>query len=142
MKNSLPKTNNPQGFTLIELLVVVAIIAILSVVGVALFTSTQSKARDSKRVQDVLAMAKAMETKYAAGIGYQTSVDAAWFADNQIPQNPGGGGTQGNYTSNTITTSSFTFCASLENSTGNATSNAGAGLGTSTGGFFCKKNNQ
>lgn len=135
------RTNNSFGFTLIELLVVIAIIAILSVVGVTLFTSTQSKARDARRVQDITAMSRAMEVNYKAGTGYTTTVSSAWFADNVVPSNPSPGGAA--YTTGTPTTSTFTFCGALENSTGNATANDGTGIGTtSTGGFFCKKNSQ
>lgn len=137
MKKYLP---TPKGFTLIELLVVIAIIAILAIIGIALFTSTQSKARDSKRVQDITAMSKAMEVNYVVGTGYLTAVSTAWFADQQIPTNPSPGGAS--YATNTITASSFTFCTQLENSTGNATSLTGAGLGTTGGGFFCKRNSQ
>lgn len=133
--------NKTKGFTLIELLVVIAIIAILSIVGIALFSGVQSKARDNKRTQDVIAISKALEAQYKAGTGYSTAVDATWFADQQIPTNPNPGGAA--YNSSGMSTSTFTVCANLENSTGNATSNAGAGLGTtSAGGFFCKKNSQ
>lgn len=142
MKKYLPKTtNNPQGFTLIELLVVIAIIAILAIVGIALFTGAQSKARDAKRVQDIVAMSKAMEVNYVSGTGYTTTVSSAWFSDQVVPTNPSPGGAA--YTTGTPTTSTFTFCATLENSTGNATASDGTGIGTTaTGGFFCKKNSQ
>ena len=50
-----------QGFTIVELLVVVAIIAVLSVIGITIFTGVQKGARDSTRRADVNAIAKAME---------------------------------------------------------------------------------
>lgn len=142
MKNSAQASTerSRSGFTLVELLVVIAIIAILTVIGVVLFSGVQNKARDSKRIQDIVAMSKAMEVNYVAGTGYQTTVSSTWFSDNAIPTNPGPGGTP--YATNTITTSSFTFCAMLENSTGNATSSTGSGMGASTGSYFCKKNAQ
>lgn len=50
-----------KGFTLVELLVVVAIIAILSVIGLTIFTSAQSNARDARRKSDIEAIANALE---------------------------------------------------------------------------------
>ena len=138
----LPHTvNNIRGFTLVELLVVIVILAILGVVGVTLFTNTQSTARDAKRKEDIQALAKAMEANYAPGTGYTTTVAAGWFADGVAPTNPNPGGVA--YSTGGATTSSFTFCAALEKSTGNATTITGTGLGTtSTGPFFCKRNSQ
>lgn len=131
---------HPRGFTLVELLVVIVILAILGIVGITIFTGTQSKARDAKRKSDIAAMSKAMEANYRAGTGYSTSVSTSWFADQIVPLNPGPNGAA--YSTGTIGTASWTFCALLENSTGNATSNTGTGLGTSTGNWFCKKNSQ
>lgn len=139
---SVNKTKyNPQGFTLIELLVVIAIIAILSVVGIALFTNTQQKARDSKRIQDIAAISKALEANYSGGTGYSTSVSSAWFSDQAVPTNPNPGGAT--YASTNMTTSTYMLCATMETAVGNATSSTGGGLGTtSTGGYFCRRNSQ
>lgn len=147
MKKLLPQTkSNPSGFTLIELLVVVAIIAILAVVGIALFSGIQSKARDTKRVQDIIAISRALEAQYKAGTGYSTTVNSTWFADQQVPKNPSPYGVNGSadYNSTLMTVSSFYVCAAVENSTGNAdNSTAFSGLsGTSTGPYFCKRNSQ
>ena len=46
------KKNN-KGFTLIELMVVIAIIAILTAVITANFTTAKSKSRDAKRMSDL-----------------------------------------------------------------------------------------
>lgn len=141
MKKFLPKTlYNPQGFTLIELLVVVAIIAILAIVGITLFTATQNKARDSKRIQDITSMSKAMEVNYKIGSGYPTAVAGSWFSDGVEPKNPAPGGAP--YSTTNMSVSTYTFCAALENSTGNATDLSGGGLGATNGGFFCKSQNQ
>ena len=137
----LPNTKfNTKGFTLVELLVVIVILAILGVVGVTIFTGTQASARDAKRKADISSMAKAMEANYVVGTGYPTAVNSTWFADQIVPINPAPGG--GSYSTGTITTASWTFCATLERSTGNATSITGGGMGTASGGFFCKKNAQ
>jgi prepilin-type N-terminal cleavage/methylation domain-containing protein len=60
------KIYRSRGFTLIELLVVISIIALLSSVSLASFSSARVKARDIKRVQDILQMQKALELYYSA----------------------------------------------------------------------------
>jgi len=49
-----------RGFTLVELLVVMAIIGILASVILASFTSTQAKARDTRRIEDIDSLHKAL----------------------------------------------------------------------------------
>lgn len=50
-----------RGFTLIELLVSVAIIAVLSAVGLSIFTNAQRRARDARRRADLNAVRDAAE---------------------------------------------------------------------------------
>lgn len=141
MKKFLPKTvNNPAGFTLIELLVVIAIMAILAIIGIAILSGTQSKARDSKRKEDIAAISQALEANYQPGTGYSTTISTTWFSDQVVPKNPSPGGAD--YYSTGMTTSTYTLCTLLENSTGNATGSNGSGLGTSTGNYYCKKQQQ
>src|SRR3989344_7319438 len=75
---------NKKGFTLIELLVVISIIAILSIIGVTIFTQAQKSARDAKRREDVAAIQKAFEqykltnSSYPTGCDNTLRVDAGW----------------------------------------------------------------
>ena len=134
---SVRNTFSKKGFTLVELMVVIGILAIIAVVGFALLTGTQSRARDAKRKADIQQMGKAMEANYTPNVGYSTSIQTTWFADGIIPSNPAPGGTT--YYTNTITSSSYAFCALLENAPGNAASSNGTGT---TGLYFCERNKQ
>ena len=129
-----------SGFTLLELLVVIAIIAILTVIGFTVFSGVQSKARDTKRKADIIAMANAMEVNYKQGSAYTTPLSSTWFTDLIIPTNPGPSGETYNTTHN-LSSASFTFCALLENSTGNAIDTTGPTT-TFTGSYFCRRNQQ
>lgn len=53
-----------SAFTLIELMVVVAIIAILSTMGVANFSTAIKRSRNAVRQNDVIAVSKGLETCY------------------------------------------------------------------------------
>ncbi len=52
------------GFTMIELLIVIVIMGILSAIGLGTFTSSQMKARDSKRKSDLRTIGDALEVYY------------------------------------------------------------------------------
>lgn len=52
---------NKLGFTLIELLITIALIGILSGIGIIAFQSAQQKGRDAKRKDDLLLVKKALE---------------------------------------------------------------------------------
>jgi prepilin-type N-terminal cleavage/methylation domain-containing protein len=55
-----------KGFTLVELMVVIAIIGILSTVGVIVYSTAQQNGRDSRRIQDVQEIQKAVEQYYTS----------------------------------------------------------------------------
>ena len=115
MKKLLPKTtHNPNGFTLVELLVVVAIIAILSVIGLAVFTGIQGRARDSKRKADIDEISKALEVHFANGS--YPAVVGSWFANGATPANPTPNGAAYSGIPPAATTT-YTVCATLEDAT-------------------------
>lgn len=94
MKKELPQRS---GFTLIELLVVISIIAVLAVIGAAIFSGVQSRARDSRRQADTVAIGKALEANKTVGSsGYVgtgltfTTIQASWFAGGAVPAEPAG----------------------------------------------------
>jgi prepilin-type N-terminal cleavage/methylation domain-containing protein len=64
------------GFTLVELMVSIAIVAIVSAVGVVVYSSAQKSGRVSKRSQDLKAIQSALEVYKSANGGYP--VVAAW----------------------------------------------------------------
>lgn len=80
MKKLLP----PFGFTLIELLVTVAVIAILVVIGITVFSGIQQKARDGRRQSDMVAIAKALEVNKVAAS--YSAIQSSFFGKNKIPQ--------------------------------------------------------
>lgn len=91
MKKFLPRTaNNPQGFTLVELMVVITIIAILSVVGVTVFSSAQKNARDGRRRAEIQAIANALETNKTPNGTYNV-LAGTQFASGVIPVDSGNG---------------------------------------------------
>lgn len=65
-----------SGFTLIELLVVISIIAILSAIGVVVYTKVLQNARDGKRQSDLRAIQSALEQFYADQRSYPSSLSS------------------------------------------------------------------
>lgn len=61
------------GFTLIELILVMAIIGILSVIGIGSFTQATVKSKDTQRKNDLNQIAKALELYYNDAGSYPSS---------------------------------------------------------------------
>lgn len=116
MKKLLPTSTtlsvNKKGFTLIELLVVISIIAILSVIGLTVFSGTQKNARDVKRRADVDAISKALEASYKTDTGYPVIDCAKAFSGGVCPKDP----TSSTAYSGVPNTAGFSYeiCADLE----------------------------
>lgn len=91
-----------RGFTLIELLVVIAIIGLLATIVIASLSTVQSKARDTRRMQDINSLQKGLAIYLATNGSYPISVStttlngtdavsAALIADgafSAIPKDP------------------------------------------------------
>lgn len=78
-----------NGFTLVELLVVISIIAILSVIGITIFSSAQKSARDSKRRADIDSIAKALEIHYGeCASAVYCNLQNSDFNSGGIPSDP------------------------------------------------------
>lgn len=79
-----------KGFTLIELLIVMAILGILSAIGVSNFITARLKARDSARKSDLQTIVKTLEAYANDYRSYPATGDLpAWgqpFADPAHPE--------------------------------------------------------
>jgi general secretion pathway protein G len=65
-----------KGFTLIELLVVMMIAVILASVGLALYSSSVTRAREAALTEDLFQMRKAIDEYYADKQKYPSSLDS------------------------------------------------------------------
>ncbi len=103
-----------KGFTLIELLIVITIIGVLSIIGVAAYRGVTANLTKTKRMGDLVAIAKAYENKYSQVGSYQALI-ASDLTTSNIPT-PYPGGTYfmaGPNTTTTPTNNNFAVCASL-----------------------------
>lgn len=129
--------HNKSGFTLIELLVVVSIIAILSVIGITVFTGVQKNARDAKRRGDVEAISKALEAKYNNTTAAYPAIAVTDFSSGAMPVDPLGG----NYIGvPNAAGANYKVCADLE-ADGRGASDTIAGDGANIN-DFCRSQQQ
>ncbi|MBM3210272.1 prepilin-type N-terminal cleavage/methylation domain-containing protein [Candidatus Saccharibacteria bacterium] len=76
-----------SGFTVVELVVVIAVIAILAAITIATFSNTQGDARDSRRVQDMATLQKALDTFILRSdtIPQRATGSSSWARSNEYP---------------------------------------------------------
>lgn len=135
-----------KGFTLLELLIVISIIGILVTVATASYSSSQKKARNSRRMSDMKSVQNAAEQYYAdnnAAYPPDTS-----FGDEYLPSgwpnDPKSSFTY-EYTPSPAapaSATSYIACAQMEGANGNATSATGTDYPTTGGTYYCVKNLQ
>lgn len=147
-----------NGFTLVELLVVISIIAVLSVIGITIFSSAQKAGRDAHRRSEIDAVAKALEVHYQNGL-YEC-VKNQWFQggvsdytpyqdplDNSVYSGlPGcGAGTPGAVSCGTtpgpVCFTAWTVCTDLETD-GRGSADSTVGMGSRNTDDYCRSAQQ
>jgi prepilin-type N-terminal cleavage/methylation domain-containing protein len=119
---SMKYLSNEKGFTLVELLVAIAIVAILAVIGLTVFSGLQASARDTKRRADVDAIAAALENHYnntpnekcTGNAGTYCPVVGTWFGGNSVPTDPQTGNNYANLPTSASAVPTFNVCTTLE----------------------------
>ena len=129
------------GFTLVELLVTIGIIVILAAGGMSVYTTSQKRGRDVRRVQDLKAIQNAFEQYYVANGAYNATCSTmAGELQGGIPLDPNGVAYF-----QSCTASSYCLCTSAQLEIADkGNSNAGNNCTNfATGGdYFCVKNLQ
>lgn len=69
-----------KGFTLMEILIAIAIIAVLTAIGIVSYSSINRGARNAKRKSDIGQIQSALEL-YRSDFGYYPSVNSSAMAD-------------------------------------------------------------
>ena len=77
-----------KGFTLVELLIVIAILSILSTIGVANFRSARLKAMDAQRKSDLQTIAKSLEAYVNDYRSYPATGVLVWGQPLADPAHP------------------------------------------------------
>ena len=79
----MSKIKTFSGFTLIELMVAISIVAILTTIGLAAYSTIQGNARDAKKKGDIDAIANALEINKTSS-AYQ-AIAADQFSGGTMP---------------------------------------------------------
>jgi prepilin-type N-terminal cleavage/methylation domain-containing protein len=136
MKLIVSEMKTRNGFTLVELLIAIAIVIILSVIGLTVFTGLQTLAHDSKRRADIEAIAAALENHFNhmpnekcgngkgsievgdnASAGTYCPVLGDWFSGGSIPKDPVTGSDYENIPTSPSAVEMYQLCATLSNNT-------------------------
>lgn len=75
-----------RGFTLVELLVAVSIIALLTTIGMIVYSSVQIKARDARRKSDLQSLRLALELYYQKNGQYPFDKNTGYWNNSSQPQ--------------------------------------------------------
>lgn len=156
---SFKAVQSKKGFTMIELLVAIAIIAVLSAVGLTTFTGAQKKSRDARRTEDMNKVRDAAEQYFGVNNAYPSGLTALADKDNfntwvgglstytlgvKDPIDAAIGANTYQYlgkaTAGSLTTT-YCLCALLEQGSGgnSSTSSCAASPG---GTYYCVRNSQ
>ena len=134
-----------KAFTLFELLVSISIIAILVAVASTSYGVMQKKARDSRRIEDLNAIQKALE-QYYGGNGYVYPVAGSNLPIGLTPDymekwptDPKSGGSYAY--SNDVAANSYCVCVEMDNLTGGNSSTQACSFGA-PGPYYCVKSQQ
>lgn len=129
----------PLGFTLIELIVAISILAVMSAIGMTVYTQTQVAARDGRRIGDIEQIQKALEQYYNVNRSYPTAATVptadtsydigstntilnpisseSYFRSGKLPVEPTNSGAKYKYV--WCLTGKYRLCANLESCSNN-----------------------
>jgi general secretion pathway protein G len=133
-----------KGFTLMEIIIVLALIGILSTLGLSSFLAAQRQGRDTRRINDLKTIQNAEEQYFTANSQYPDACNpGAQYFPQGFPKDPI---TQAAYAaiscSPTGNNYGYCFCMKMENTTTGGNSTAADCNSFGSGAYFCVKNLQ
>lgn len=111
-----------SGFTFIEILVVVTVIALLTTIAAVSYTAVNKRSRDAKRLGDLeqiraaLELCRTEQSTYPASIASGVVCGANTYL-TPLPKDPRDGQVGYGYTYTRLTTTTYSLCATLEDTT-------------------------